>query len=128
VRKDPKAAPEAFKTLEKTLKPAQRKRLKEISYQVRGGAAVGDSDVAKVLGLSAKQKTDIREIWVDEEKNLQMLLKVTRFRTPTVRQAYISKHRRSAGEKMLGVLTPDQQKKFAGLLGEKFDITELDTE
>ena len=129
VKKDPTAAKTAFKTLGKTLDHTQNKRLKEISYQVRGGAALGDTSVAKALGMTTKQRVEeVRSIWVDEEKTLQMLLKVSRFRNAEVRQAFIANHRKKAGEKMLGTLNSKQQKQFAGLLGEKFDLSGLDTE
>jgi hypothetical protein len=127
-RKDPRAAKKALETLGKTLEPKQYKRLEEISYQARGGAAVGDPKVARALKLTDKQKREVREIWVNEEKSLGMFLKVARFRNAAARQAFISNHRKKAGEKMLGVLDAAQQKQFAGLLGEKFDVTGLDAD
>jgi hypothetical protein len=128
VKKDPTAAKAAFDTLGKTLQPAQSKRLKQISYQVRGGAAIGDSDVAKALKMTPKQKKEVAAIWNDEEKTLKMLLKVSRFRNSAVRQTFINNHRKKAGEKMLAALTETQRKEFARLQGDAFDTTGLDVE
>jgi hypothetical protein len=130
VSENPKAAGSAVRALAKTLKPEQYRRLKQISYQVRGGAAVGDNDVAKALGLTPKQKEEVKAIWVDEEKTLQMYLKVTRFRNNSsqLRQKFINDHRKKAGEKMLGVLSEGQQKQFAEMKGEKFDVAGLDVD
>jgi hypothetical protein len=128
VRTEPSTAPEAYRTLEKTLAPEQSRRLKEISYQVRGGAAVGDPAVAKALGLSAKQKSEVRDIWVNEEKTLGMLLKVARFRTKEIRAGFIRSHRKKAGERMLATLTEAQQKQFEKLKGKPFDTAGLDAE
>jgi hypothetical protein len=128
VRKEPKAAVKAFTTLNKTLEPAQHKRLKEISYQVRGGVAVGDPDVARGLKLTPKQRAEARDIWVNEEKTLGMYLKVARFRNPAARHNFIAKHRKEAGDKMLGTLDEEQRKQFAMMLGEKFDTKGLDAE
>jgi Spy/CpxP family protein refolding chaperone len=127
VRENPKAADSAFMALEKALKPDQFKRLKQISYQVRGGAAVGDSDMARDLELTAEQKKELLSIWVNDEKTLWMYLKVARFRNKQYEQEWISYQRYiKTGKKMLAVLTDSQRKKFAELKGDKFDTTGLD--
>ncbi len=130
VRENPKVADSAFKELAKTLEPDQFKRLKQISYQVRGGVAVGDNDVAKALRLTDQQKKDVKAIWIDEEKTLQMYLKVARFRgnSSQLRQKFIHDHRKKAGEKMLGVLDAAQQKQFARMMGEAFDLAGLEVD
>src|SRR5437764_302054 len=74
VRKDASAAGEAFKTLGKTLRPAQLKRLREITYQVRGGAALGDAEVQRELKLTGKQKEEIAKVWKEEEAKLNDFL------------------------------------------------------
>jgi hypothetical protein len=121
-----KTATEAYKALEKTLRPEQWQRLQEITYQVRGGAVLTNPAVAKALGLGDRQKSEVRDVWVNEEKNLGMLLKVRRFRTSEIRARYIHNHRKDAGEKMLALLTKAQQKDFQKLQGKTFDITGLD--
>ena len=128
VSENPKAAGSAYRALAKALTPEQARRLKQISYQARGGVAIGDNDVAKALGLTAKQKEEVKAVWVDEEKTLQMYLKVARFRNNSsqLRQKFINEHRKKAGEKMLGVLSEAQQKQFAEMKGEKFDLAGLD--
>jgi hypothetical protein len=52
------------------LTPAQLKRLREISLQHDGLAALGDDEVAKKVGLSAGQLKQIREIIVVDRKQL----------------------------------------------------------
>jgi hypothetical protein len=129
VTKNPKGAASAFAALEKTLTAAQRRRLKEISYQVRGGAALGDGDVAKELRLTAEQKKELHSIWTNDEKSLAMYLKVARFRNKTHEQEWISYQRYvKTGKKMLAVLTEDQKKRFTTLKGAKFDTTGLDVD
>jgi hypothetical protein len=123
----PTAADSAFAALERTLKPEQHKRLKQISFQVRGGSAIGDGDVAKALGLTAEQKKELHSIWTNEEKTLAMYLKVARFRNGQHRQEWISYQRYvKTGKKMLAVLTEKQRKEFDRLKGEKIDTTGLD--
>jgi hypothetical protein len=128
VRKGLTEAPAAQKALANALLPEQRQRLRQLGYQVRGGAALIDPAVAKALGLSTKQRDEVRDVWVNEEKTLAMLLKVARFRTAEIRAGFIRNHRKKAGEKMLGSLTEAQQKQFRKMQGEPFDTAGLDVE
>ncbi len=109
------AADEA--ALGKILKLTQLKRLTQLSYQRRGGAAVMDEAVQKHLKLADDQKARINTIWKNKELNLQMKLKVARFKTPEDRPLYILNNRRDAGEEILKELTDDQRKAFAELQG-----------
>jgi hypothetical protein len=127
VSANPKAADSAIAGLEKTLKPEQYKRLKEISYRVRGGAALLDPDVTRELHLTAEQKKQLHSIWTNDEKSLGMYLKVARFRDKQHQQEWMSwKRYTETGKKMLAVLTEDQQKQFARMKGERFDTKGLD--
>jgi hypothetical protein len=125
VRKDAGAAGPAFKTLGKTLTPAQSKRLRQISYQVRGGSALGDSEVQRELKLTAKQKEEVGTVWKAEEAKLDDFLARARFRSPEARDAYVLKHRREAGERLLKVLTEAQRKAFKTLQGKPVDVSKL---
>jgi hypothetical protein len=104
-------------TLAKLLDAEQMKRLTQLSYQRRGGAAILDEAVQKALSLDEGQKMRIADIWKNKELNLQMKLKVARFKTPEDRSLYILNNRREAGEEVLRELTEDQKKKFAALQG-----------
>jgi len=103
--------------LHKALRLTQLKRLTQISYQKRGGAAVLDEAVMKHLGLADDQKARILSIWKNKELTLQMKLKVARFKTAEDRPLYILNNRRDAGDDVLRELTDDQKKTFAALQG-----------
>ena len=124
---DAKAA-DALATAKKTLDANQMTRLKEISYQVRGGAALTEEEVATALDLTKKQIGEVGEIWKDEEKKLKDFLAVARFRTPEAMREYVSGHRKKAAEKMLGVLSDEQKKQFTKMQGKAFDTAGLDKE
>jgi hypothetical protein len=123
--KDPRAAGKAFKELGKALSPGQLKRLRQISYQVRGGAAVGDAEVQRELKLTARQKEEVGKVWKEEEAGLDAFLSRARFRSPEARDAYVLKHRREAGERMLKALTEAQRKRFKDMQGKPVDVRSL---
>jgi hypothetical protein len=112
--------------LEKVLKVAQRERLEQIGYQVRGGEALADSKVAEALRLTKKQKAAIAEFKTDADRELRMLLTVARFRNEAARVNFIRNHYGEAGKKMLGVLDATQKKQFTTMQGKPFDTSGLD--
>ncbi len=112
--------------LKKALEPEQLARLKEISYQVRGGAALQDADVASALELTKKQKEKIAEIRSDADRTLRMLLAVARFRNAEAQRNFIRNHYKEAGRKMLDVLSAEQKKQFTTMQGKTFDVAGLD--
>lgn len=119
---------DALATAKKTLDADQLTRLKEISYQVRGGAALADEDVARELKLTKKQITEASDVWTKEEKNLKDFLARARFRSREAMLEHVSKHRKKAGESMLAVLDDEQKKAFTKLQGKAFDTAGLDKE
>jgi hypothetical protein len=116
----------ARERLRKALKAEQMIRLEQISYQVRGGAALLDSDLAAALGLTKKQKADVAEHKADADRQLRMFLAVARFRNAQARVTFISNHYKKFAEKMLAVLTAEQKKQFTRLQGKAFDTSGLD--
>lgn len=108
------------------LPAAKLERLRQISYQVRGGAALADSAVQQALGLSQEQIRKIDAVWKNEELNLKMVLAVARFRTAEIRRAYILRNRRESGEKLLALLDEDQKAAWTKMLGAAVDIKGLD--
>src|SRR5262249_40499883 len=116
------------KALAKALKPAQLKRLKEISYQVRGGAALGDEEVAKELALTAGPQGDLLKIWKDAESKLRNALAVINWSSDRAKWKYVAKHRREAAGQMLRALPDEKRKQFSKLQGKAIDITGLDVE
>jgi hypothetical protein len=124
-KKDAKLA-DALDAAKKALEPEQLARLKEISYQARGGQALADAEVSEALKLTKKQKDEIGETWQDEEKKLKMLLAVARFRNAEAMRTFVSNHRKEAAKKMLGVLSDEQKKQFTKMQGKAFDVSGLD--
>jgi hypothetical protein len=126
VRKGKEKAADVQARLDKALKPAQRERLRQISYQVRGGAALRESEVAAGLGLTKKQRADIAEIQSDADRQLPMFLQVARFRNAAAKATYIRNHYKQAAQKMLAVLTDEQKKQYTKMQGKAFDVRGLD--
>ncbi|MFO0928630.1 MAG: hypothetical protein U0736_16675 [Gemmataceae bacterium] len=108
------------------LPAAKLERLRQISYQVRGGARPRRRRGAAALGLSQEQARKIDAVWKNEELNLKMVLAVVRFRTAEVRRAYILRNRRESGDKLLALLDEDQKAAWTKMLGAAVDIKGLD--
>lgn len=118
--------PGVLAALAKQLKPEQMRRLKELSLQVLGGAALANPAVQKDLALSAKQIAKIDDVWKNEEENLRQVLRVARFRNAAVRRKFILEHRRGAGKKLLEQLSEEQTAAFKKLQGKPIDLKGLD--
>ena len=114
---------EAMATLAKTLDAGQMKRLKQISHRVRGGLALADEAVSKELGLTATQTRKIAAIGDDREKDLVMVLQVTRFRDATAKRKFMLGWRKEVADKMLAELTAEQKTAFEKMQGKKFDTS-----
>lgn len=113
--------------LARELKPGQLARLKQISYQVRGGAALVDPDVAKALGLSLAQVRKIGDVWRNREEDLRQILRISKFKSDADRRRYILLRRRSAGKEMLELLTADQLTAFKKLQGKPVELKGLES-
>src|SRR5439155_14840089 len=107
VKKGDAKLADAMATAKKTLEADQLARLKEISYQVRGGASLAEEEVATALKLTKKQVGEAADVWKDEEKKLKDFLAVARFRSADAMKEHVSGHRKKAAEKMLGVLSDE---------------------
>ena len=107
------------------LRPAQFERLKQVMWHVRGGAALRDPALRESLDLTEKQGEQIGAIWRRESTRLREALKTARFKSDRDRRASIIAFTRSAGEKMLGVLTDEQRKELAALRGPGFEVSKL---
>lgn len=103
---------EVQKDIDLVLLPQQRDRLKQITVQSRlqrGGTSdtLASDEVAKELGITEAQKEELKK--VAEEADVEMRQK-------------IEKLREEAREKIISVLTPDQQARFKRLIGEKIEF------
>ena len=112
---------EATATVAKTLDADQMKRLKEISYQARGGIALADADVAGKVGLSRTQARKLADIARNLELDLGMVLKVTRFRNAEAKRRFVLEWRKGVEKDMLAELSEGQKKAFEKMQGKKFD-------
>lgn len=96
----------------KVLLPHQMDRLKQLELQSRmrragTAGALANNELAEKLGITEEQKERMRKAAEDAEKELQ---------------EKIAKAREEAREKILGVLTPDQQQKLKSLIGEQYEF------
>lgn len=112
--------------LGKVLTPDQIQRLKQISYQLREGAALADPEVVEALKLSLTQKRKIADIWKNEEENLRQMLRVARFRSEAARRKFILEQRKGAGKKMLEYLTEAQATELKKLFGKSYTVKDLE--
>ncbi|MCH8921711.1 MAG: hypothetical protein IIA67_01030 [Planctomycetes bacterium] len=96
----------------------QKKRLQEITIQVRGGSALSSGDVAKALGLSDEQKKKLTAVNADYRTKTRELFQGDR----EGRREKFSALRKENGEKLLAVLNADQKEKFEKMQGKKFEL------
>ena len=116
---------EATSKLAKTLDKPRLARLKEISYQARGGLALTDPDTTAKVGLSRTQARKLADLARDRELDLQMVLKVTRFRDAEAKRKFSLDWRKGAEKAMLAELTAEQKKAFEKMQGKKFDTSSV---
>ena len=108
-----KAAEMAAAAEKEILLPKQIERLKQISVQSRlnrsnTSDALASEELSKDLGITDAQKEALKK--AQEEADAEM-------------QAGITKLREAARQKVLGVLTPEQQAKLKSLTGETIQFT-----
>jgi hypothetical protein len=101
---------EQEKTVLDSLSPEQARRLKQIMLQQRGAEALGDPETADALGLTAEQREKIRALQDEARKAMWG-------RRPGGMHGEPGK---SINDRLLGLLTPEQQAKWRELNGEPF--------
>jgi Spy/CpxP family protein refolding chaperone len=113
---------ETEEKINKVLLDHQKKRLKEITLQVQGIAALSNADVVTALALTSDQKDQIKKVTDDADQARRDLFQnagdgdraALREKGQTIRQ--------EAEQKALAVLTADQKTKFEDMKGKKFEI------
>jgi Spy/CpxP family protein refolding chaperone len=117
---------ELTKKVEEVLLPHQRDRLKEISIQIRGTAALDDKAVAESLGISDEQKEKITAARDESREKSRELFEAARAEGGGgEREAMREKMeslRKETDEKILAVLSDDQRAKFDQLKGKAFEF------
>ena len=96
----------------------QKKRLQEITIQVRGSSALSSADVAKALGLSDDQKKKLTVVNADYRTKSRELFQGDR----EGRREKFAALRKENGEKLLAVLNAGQKEKFEKMKGKKFEL------
>jgi len=106
------------KFLSDLLKPEQRKRLDQIALQMNGLLQAGKPDVASALGLTSDQKKKLEELHKMAHKDAKAILKEA---TDTdTKHAELMKLHETNKMRLIGLLTSDQKKKWAELVGPEF--------
>ncbi|MCH8978355.1 MAG: Spy/CpxP family protein refolding chaperone [Armatimonadetes bacterium] len=120
-------SPEMVKSLKGILDEAQYKRFEELSLQQAGGFALNREDIAKKLNLTSKQKNELQELNQDMRADMQDMF--SGGGGGGDRQAMMEEMqslREDYGKDMLKVLTGDQKKIWATMVGKKFKFQQID--
>jgi hypothetical protein len=117
------------KEIEKILKPEQQARLKQIARQQGGPAAYLKPDNVKDLGLAEDQRTKLRTIATELERDVNELRrgggggKGGFGPVPPETREKIDNLTKEATEKAANVLTAEQKSKWKELTGEPYTVT-----
>jgi hypothetical protein len=122
-----KVAAKYNEKLNKLLLPHQAERLQQISIQLRGTAALSDAEVAKKLGLSDSQVSDIAEKRKEGEAKIREEFGGGAggggdFRE---RMEKVQKMREELDTDIVGVLSASQKEAFEKLKGKPINRQEL---
>lgn len=119
--------PEMVKNLKGILDDGQYKRFTELSLQQAGGFALAREDIAKKLKLTSKQKSELQEISQDMRADMQDMRSGGGgggdFRAMMEEMQEL---RADYGKDMIKLLTADQKKIWASMLGKKFKFQQID--
>ena len=105
-----------------TLSAEQQKRLGQIEKQTLGSGAFTNAKVAKELAITEEQTEKIKTINTDMQKEMRELFQGGFDADAQKKMATL---RTETSEKIVKVLTDDQQKKWKDMTGETFDTTKL---
>jgi hypothetical protein len=116
-----------MKDVEKILKPEQMKRLEQIGRQNAGAGYLASTEGAKELELKDEQKTKIKEIYKELQKDTDELFRggggggKGAFFSPETREKLASLNK-EAKDKAIDALTKEQKEKYKELTGEPFEV------
>jgi Spy/CpxP family protein refolding chaperone len=118
------------KRIAKVLTPEQMQRLDEINIQAAGVAALGYTDVAKKLELTADQRDELNKLGEETSVELAGLYSPTNGQsvgnlTPQQLNEKRNEIRAERAEQAFAVLTDEQQAAFETLKGAKFDTSTI---
>lgn len=109
---------EATAKVDKVLDPAQVKRFQEITLQVNGASALNDSAVREQLHFTDEQTSKYEEARNANRDAMQELQDLSR----EERQAKRDELRKAADDRLLAILTPEQQTEFEAMKGAPLEI------
>jgi hypothetical protein len=110
------------KQVDEVLMPTQRDRLKQITIQIQGTAALGDDEVAKELGLSDDQQKQIQQVRTEAFEKMRESFRPGDGGDREARREQFQKAQKETDDKVLAVLTSEQRDKFEKMKGEKFEF------
>jgi len=123
---------EAKKAVDQTLNEKQKTRLKQIEVQAMGVRAFTDEDASKQLNLTDSQKTKIKgvadEFQKDRGEAMRELFQGGGFGDAEKRAEVdrkVEKMQKAAMTQIEAALTDDQKKTWKTMVGEPFDVTKL---
>lgn len=110
--------------LAEVLDEGQQKRLMGIQIQVVGAASLFDKAIAEELGVTADQRSQLREVQRGIGEAMQDAMAELRDKDLSREEiaAELGKVRDENDKKLLAVLTEDQQDQYEELQGEKVEI------
>jgi hypothetical protein len=115
--------PEAVKkAIAEVLKPEQAKRLRQIELQLRGAQAFNDASVQSELKMTDEQKTSVKTILGDYQKEMAAAMKEAQGGNFQGLREKMQTLRKESDEKLQGVLKDDQKKAYKEMLGEPFKM------
>jgi len=109
---------EATAKVDKALDAAQVKRLQEITIQVNGASALNDPAVREQLHFTDEQTTKYEEARDANRDAMQGMGDLSR----EERQAKFEELRKTADDRLLAVLTPEQKTEFDAMKGAPLEI------
>jgi hypothetical protein len=110
-------AREDARFLGEVLKPEQKKRLDQITLQVAGLLWITQPEVAAALQLTGEQKEKVVALQNAARKELEELLYSE---TRRDRPAELRKHQQACKERIVELLTDEQEAKYKEMAGEPF--------
>jgi Spy/CpxP family protein refolding chaperone len=117
-KKVEKAADEQQDLIEKLLTKAQIDRLEQIGIQVKGAKALNDKEIQEALGLTTKQRDDIKKLRDEETKKRAEIFASGDFRGMRDKLSALQKE---TDDKVVAVLTDKQKKDFEEFKGTKIE-------
>jgi len=109
-------------TLNEALDETQRGRLKQVVLQVNGAAELEDEAVAAQLKITDEQKKKLAEVRKANNKARREAMKALEEGVVDGRSQKLLELQQEGDKRLLEVLTPEQQKQFAEMQGEKLEL------